>query len=206
MLFSIIFVKKEYFPITNDHGCVNGTKSDAFSEGLLMTPALRSLDGSYTWKRTLDFFHFWWQFVYICITLEINSSHDLTEWTTYSARKKLRHKLPCSQRTRLRCRLEMEEEVAPVVEWKYQGLGKVCTNTAKLFQWKSFCFLPAWKETSELRCSELWKEGSVRRGWIRKLSSKQEGLSPFLNPKRSWTQQASPFSPPTEHYSIMSTS
>ena len=99
MLFSVTPVK-DYFPITIDHGCVDGTKSDAFDEGLLMNPALRSLDGSYTWKRTLDFFSLLMAiFVYICITLEINSFHDLTEWTISSARKKLRHQLPCSQRS-----------------------------------------------------------------------------------------------------------
>lgn len=36
----------------------------------------------------------------ICTTLEINAFHDLTEWAIYSARKKLRHTLPCSQRLR----------------------------------------------------------------------------------------------------------
>lgn len=40
VLFSITSVKKDYFLITNDHGGVDGTKSDAFGEGLLMNPAL----------------------------------------------------------------------------------------------------------------------------------------------------------------------
>ncbi|KAM6367902.1 uncharacterized protein FN964_003336 isoform 1-T1 [Alca torda] len=43
-------------------------------------------------------------------------------------RKKLRHKLPCNQRTTPLCRLEMEED-APLVEWKHQGLGKVLLDT-----------------------------------------------------------------------------
>lgn len=41
-------VGKDYFSITNDHGCVDGTKFDAFGEALLMNPTSRSLDGSYT--------------------------------------------------------------------------------------------------------------------------------------------------------------